>query len=320
VALREQVSGAGHADTLRALNGLAATLFARARFGEAAETFARALEGQRLALGDSHPDTIRLKNNLAAAYLELGRYLEAEELQREVVEERTRVLGGEHPMTTLSRNNLGITLLFLGRYAEAEQTLRETLTLRSAAGSTAGRLHTQSFLARLYHETGRLEEAEDLYESTLAEQRESEGGEADALRSAVGLAMVYRELGVSGRAEGLLREQLSLQMEAGREDHPDTVGVRTTLSELLLSVGDLEGAREQIEKALQSELEANSPVRESAEVQQLRVQLALGETDGVVPRLREILASRARRVGSQTPASLEIEEILALASPESALN
>lgn len=316
VTLREQTSGAGHPDTLRALNGLAATLFARARFGEAAETFARALEGQRLALGDSHPDTIGLKNNLAAAYSELGRYLEAEELQREVVEERTRVLGSEHVMTTLSRNNLGISLMYLGEYSEAEQILRETLALRSAGEAPGGRLHTQSFLAQLYFETGRVEEAEALYESTLAEQRQIERLESDALRSAAGLAEVYLERGNLDRAEGLLREQLSLQLEAHNEDHPDTVGIRTALSEVLLAAGDLGGAREEIDTALQSELEVNSPVFEAAELQRLRLDLAMGKSDGVLPRLREILASRTLRVGPQSPLSLEVQELLVDAPTE----
>jgi eukaryotic-like serine/threonine-protein kinase len=243
LAIRQRVLGPDDPATLRSTNGLATTLFARARYAEAAPLFERALEGQRRQLGENHPDTLRSKNNLAAVYSELGRYGDAEPLAREVVDGRRRVLGEDAPETTTAIHNLGVNLLYQGRWNEAERTLAEAVRLRRELPLGSGLLFSQSYLADVYREQGRYPEAEILYRSVLARQRDSRGDDdGQTLRTAAALAELLLRDGRLDAADEMLTATLEAQSRELTSDHPELLASRVTRARLLAARGDFAAA------------------------------------------------------------------------------
>jgi len=65
LAIREQVLGSEHPDTLTSLNDLALLYQNQGKYEEAEPLYQRALEAKERVLGPDHPETIRVRNNYA---------------------------------------------------------------------------------------------------------------------------------------------------------------------------------------------------------------------------------------------------------------
>ncbi|KAJ7830390.1 hypothetical protein B0H13DRAFT_1492959, partial [Mycena leptocephala] len=77
----EQLFGADHPDTLRAMGNLAVTYYELGRYQEAEPLESIVLEKRKQLLGADHPHTLLAMTNLAATYRKLRRYQEAKYLQ-----------------------------------------------------------------------------------------------------------------------------------------------------------------------------------------------------------------------------------------------
>ena len=90
--IRKRVLGPEHPDTLRSMDGLAATYVNLGRLTEALMLYEECLEIRKRVLGPEHPDTLQTMNGLAATYISLGRSTEASKLREECLEIRKRVV------------------------------------------------------------------------------------------------------------------------------------------------------------------------------------------------------------------------------------
>lgn len=76
---------------------------------------------------------LQVMNNLGMNYLDQKRYAEAEPMLREVYEarkQRTETLGPRHPQTLATANNLALSVAKLGRLDEAAELYETTLAFR----------------------------------------------------------------------------------------------------------------------------------------------------------------------------------------------
>jgi eukaryotic-like serine/threonine-protein kinase len=308
--IRRRLFGDEHPDTLKSLNGLAATLFTRGHYTEAAQIFEQSLAVGRRILGEQHPHTLGLANNLAATYLELGRYGEAESLLREVIAGRTRVLGESHEQTAMSVHNLGVTLAEQARWGEAEEQLRHAVAVRETIpGDQQGALYSNSYLADVLRDQGRLDEAEALYLETIHRQREAFGADdGDTLKTMSGLAELRLRQGDLSAAEELVAEILEPQQRARGEAHPDTIGSLTLLARIRNRQGCFDEAEELSERAVDAGskgLGADHPVVLHAAFEQARALAGLKQPEPALELAARIYEVRARLLGGDHPDTAE---------------
>lgn len=103
--------------------------------------------------------------NKAMVLREMGRFREALELYRKV-EARTREFSGRDPPPNIYKN-IGQCLAGLGRFDEAESTLQDAIRQAEATGDTMRVWQGSQALAKVFIETGRIDEAEHAYERAL---------------------------------------------------------------------------------------------------------------------------------------------------------
>jgi tetratricopeptide (TPR) repeat protein len=186
LALRRELFGEDHLDTLQSRNNFAVFLIeARptrgSRRGRRA-TCAHVLAGRQRRLGDDHPTVANTLNNLANLLDDLGREAEAIPLFREAIRAWTASLGADHPRVATGLYGLSQALADSGDLRGAEEALRASLAIderRLPAGHP-------------YLATDRLE----LGKLLLADQRPAEA-EAE-LRWAL---EAFRQNGTAGAAD-----------------------------------------------------------------------------------------------------------------------
>ncbi len=315
LAIRRRVLGEDHPETLQSLNGLAANLFVNGRYGEAAELFEQALEVARRIHGDTHPHTLVLAGNLATTYTEMGLYAKAEPMLREVVAVQTRVVGPEHEATALSIHNLGVNMAQQGRYTEAEALLRRAAVLREALpNGRQGVLYSQSHLADVLREMGRLEEAEALYLSTIAAQREQFGRDhPHTLKSLEGLARLRLLQGEVGAADELAQQVLSATVAAKGEGHPDTVAGLILMARVRNRQERYGEALELGDRAVQigaRALSANHPVVLTAALERARALAGLRQRAAALELAVHVRRERAALLGEEHPATVEADGLV----------
>src|SRR5262249_21966015 len=97
VALRRQVLGPDHPETLGSMNHLAGAYQAAGRLADALPLLEQTLERFKATLGPDHPETLQAMNDLARAYQAAGRLAEAIALLEETLKRRQSRLGSDHP-------------------------------------------------------------------------------------------------------------------------------------------------------------------------------------------------------------------------------
>ncbi|MDQ3765485.1 MAG: FxSxx-COOH system tetratricopeptide repeat protein [Actinomycetota bacterium] len=203
-ALRQQLLGEDHPDTLRSANNLAITLNMLGEY-----TAARQLDEDTLArrrvLGEDHPDTLASADNLVVDLYGLGEHAAGRQLNEDTLTRYRRVLGEDHPNTLRSANNLANALYTLGEHTAARQLHEDTLTR---------------------------------YRRVLGEDH------PDTLRSANNLALDLHGLGEHTAARQLHEDTLTRRRRVLGEDHPHTLLSAADLANDLHALGEHERARQ----------------------------------------------------------------------------
>jgi tetratricopeptide (TPR) repeat protein len=164
LALRRQLLGEDHPQTLTAINNLGTLLQAAGQLVEAEALYREALGRLRRVQGEEHRETLGAINNLGVLLLVADKPEEAEPFVREAMQKLQRVVGEQHPNAMSSIANLGVVLQRLDRLDEAETCFREALDKqrRALGDEHPATLNTAVILGGLLVERGRPQEVVSL--------------------------------------------------------------------------------------------------------------------------------------------------------------
>lgn len=242
LALRREVLGADHRDTLSTLNSLAVLLYGRGKNADAQPLFKEVLELQKATLGPDHPNTLNTLTNLATSYATAGQWEEALPLMQDAVRGCQARLGPDHPYTLRSMNNLAEVYQLAGRRSEALKLFETTTKAREAAlgPDHPDTLSSMNNLARAYQAAGRLTDALPLFEAVLKGRRAKLGPDHPfTLMSMINLAAAYEAAEMRSKALPLFEEALKGRRAKLGPDHPATLNTLTNLADAYLAAGQL---------------------------------------------------------------------------------
>jgi tetratricopeptide (TPR) repeat protein/predicted Ser/Thr protein kinase len=203
IALREELLGPAHNDTLKALNHLGILYDQRGRFEEAIALYRRVLVERLRSLGPDHDDTLSTANNLGLTLMDTGQYEEAEKWLVDTYERRTRLHPSDHEDYLLATNNL----------------------------------------ASFYWERGQYRKALPLYEQTLAGRRRALGDDhPNTINSIDNLATCLVHLNRPKEAAALSTDALERARRVLGPDHPRTLAVSNNLASAYIQQLEFEKA------------------------------------------------------------------------------
>ncbi|MEM1422369.1 MAG: serine/threonine-protein kinase [Planctomycetota bacterium] len=208
--------------------------------------------------------TVRLA--IANTYRSLGVLDDAIEQGRAAVDAATRAHGTDDPLTADAMQTLAFAHIERGDHAEAERLLDETVAIltRTIGPDRLETIGARGELARVYHETGRPEEALALWTRCLADARAFVENKPDTVReSEMKTVLTIKHnygsaLGAMGRyeeAEAVLSEVIDERVRIFGASHPQTVGARSMLASYVQQLGRNEEAAEQFRAILDARTE-----------------------------------------------------------------
>ncbi len=162
VKRRTESGGDADEDLLAALTSLAHVLQRNGKPQEALPYGERAVAGYSELLGREHPYTLTARSNLGILRMKLAALPEATEEFREILAIRRRTLPADHSDIGVSQGLLGNALRMAEQFDEAEATLLASYEQLSRAVGVDHHYtkNSASWLARLYGDMGRADEAE----------------------------------------------------------------------------------------------------------------------------------------------------------------
>jgi tetratricopeptide (TPR) repeat protein len=171
LALRREVNGPEHPDTLLAMGNLSTSYAEAGRRDEALRLREEVLALRRKVNGPEHPDTLKAMNYLAMAYDRAGRLDESLKLREEALPLSRKVNGPDHPHTSAWMKDLADSYFSAGRTSEAFALLAKACEVDPK--------NTDASLALATWQTWSGQDAE--YEATrrrLVEQADGTGSDA----------------------------------------------------------------------------------------------------------------------------------------------
>lgn len=253
LALRREVLGLDHEETLDALTALGIVLTALGRYEHALEALQESVERGTRTLGSDHPATLRATAGLAGAHRRKGDLIDAERLWTRTLEAQRRVLGPDHADTLRTLGNVGLLHAVRGRLGEAESCWRELVERRRRV---LGEDHPEvrrslGNLGLLLLDLDRIEEARDFIGQALASNRRQLGElHPSTLSSMAQLASLHHEAGEIASAEAIQRECVAGRRAVFGPEHPDTLIATVFLGTLLQLQGDHAEAERMIRDCL----------------------------------------------------------------------
>ena len=237
----------------------------------------------------------------ARARYHAGAFREAEAGHREALELAERHSPSPSPWVITPLVQQAEAQWGQGRLDDAESGLRAALALsRKLNGDLGGAtLQTQAKVGGFLHATGRIEEGRRVLEEALAAVQRKE---ANATPNAVSAVRFFRALAML--AEGRVAEAehtLRIEIDDLRQHYPGSMPLaRTLLPEVaaLTALGRYDLARQAADEAWRlwqaTVGEAGAPqLRNRYLLEQARVFLAQGDTDGAEQRLKQVVPQEA---------------------------
>jgi tetratricopeptide (TPR) repeat protein len=263
LAIRQELLGSEHPDTLEALRAIGQIWIFQGKYSKAEQLDAQTLDTVRRILGDDHSLALGLEHDIAVAVTEQGRWEEAETLFRRCLQKRRRVLGEKHPDTLETMSCLAFLLgERMGKWREAEPLARRCLEIRERV---LGKDDPATIAA-----------ADDLHGVLLTEGkwRESEGVLRDTLARALKILgpRHYRTIGIEhdlgivlywldqlDEAETHFRNCLKLWSAVFEPEYPEAVVDQVFLAYVLLARDKLNEAERTFRDALPAVRRAYGP-------------------------------------------------------------
>jgi serine/threonine protein kinase len=253
VALRKQVLGRDHEQTLDALNSLAVCYGAAGKMDLAQTLLEETLKLQKAKLGPDHPGTLASMNNLASEYSAAGKLDLALPLLEELLQLIKAKLGPDHRHTLTSMNSLATAYQDAGKLHLAVPLYEETLKVRRAkfGPDHPDTLNSMNNLAYVYQRAGKLDVALLLFQETLKLHKAKLGPDhPNTLIIMNNLAEGYRVAGELDLALPLYEETLKVRKAKLGPDHPDTLTSMNNLALGYLAIRKLDLALALYEETL----------------------------------------------------------------------
>jgi tetratricopeptide (TPR) repeat protein len=318
-AVREQVLGDSHPDTLAARQEVAWMLAEQGLIADAEELYRQVLAGREQALGDDHPDTLTTRSAVAWMLGERGRFKEAEELYRQVLAASGRTLGDDHPNTLASLSSVAWILGERGRFEEAEELYRQVLAVREQilGDGNPDTLATRGDVARMLGEQARFREAEELYRQVLAVREQVLGdGHPDTLATRIAVARMLEQQDRYLEAEQLYRQVLDDSARVLGDTHPHTLTIQHGIARMLEQQGHYQEAEQlylQVLAVREHVYGVDHPHTLITRSSLLNLQALHGRDSEAEHGLRAVAAAQARVIGRSHPTTLVTRHALARA-------
>jgi serine/threonine-protein kinase len=249
IAIREQAETPDTIAISFATNDLADIYRLQGRFDSALELHLRSIEGVA-HLGDEHPAPGLFRQNLAYLYYEMGDYESAEPSFRAYLDTLTRLYGENHAYINIPLVNLAKIRYAKGEYQQARPLLERAVSIASSSSQGPDHQWTLSAineLAAVATRQGRFDEAETLFQRSLATWRRlrSENPQhhifqAGLARTWVGMGVLYLEQGQVEQAHHVCRKALEVTAPVADSKLTDLLFPHAMA---LLCLGDVEQAR-----------------------------------------------------------------------------
>ncbi len=300
----------------RVLKRTGQALFARGRYAEAEQLFARELAVEERLLGPDHPDVAKCLNALAIVCAERGRYDEAQPLYQRALSIVERALGHDHPDMAKLLNNLGALLLDQGRFAEAKPLHDRAMAIYEPA---LGPDHLElarvlNNLAIVNMELGLVEKAQPQHERALSIRERALGPEhPDVAYSLDGLANILTNRGRFAEALPLYVRAIAIRERALGSDHSLLATNLHNLGELHRKQGRYDEAKALHERALviwERALGHDHPFVAWSLYGLAQIHRDQGRAEAALPLFERTLAIQQRRLPSDHPKVVEIRASL----------
>ena len=220
-------------------------------------------------------------NTLAMIATDQGDWAKADDYYRRALAAYERI--GDSWYISLVRNNLGELLMNQGELEEAEESLRKALELKQAIGDQQGIGIAMFNIGAVYWHRGVGEEALAFMGRALAIFQEIQSREffPEVL---VTIAQVWADLKRPEEARDFLRQASESASEVG--DDATAAVIPRIESQLHLQDGDLEGAKQEADRAIALIQDQDSPLNFGrAQAQLYRVLRAMGDRPGAAEAL-----------------------------------
>ncbi|KAH8732423.1 hypothetical protein GQ44DRAFT_766561 [Phaeosphaeriaceae sp. PMI808] len=226
LSLAEVVYGNNGQETLKILYELAMLLSDQGRFKSAEDAVRRVLESQRALGRDEDINTLRALVVFADIQRRQGFYEESIKIYQRILSTPKAILSERNTLRSMSIRGLAFSHFIQKEWNKAEELLVHLIEINPGDPSEKSLqgLKIDDFLACVYTQQGRVEEAEKLCIQVLARKKELVDDEhMETLRSMQTLARIYRHQKRWKEAEELIVKVLRTQQRVLGKEHPNSL-------------------------------------------------------------------------------------------------
>lgn len=296
--------GDEHPSVALGLKALGALHREMGKFASARSLIQRAIDslrkvpGRQAALADC-------LDSLAECHVDQGHHADALTLAREACDLRVATLGSQHPDMANSHFLLGVVHHKMGQYQDAEASYARALEAREGDASRAGAGEVLNALAVLYHETGRVAEAESSIRKAMRLTRSHLGETHASFAACLGnLADLHRGMGDVRSAERLYHQAFQIWRKTVGTKHPLFATGLSNLGKLFSETGNHDAARPLLDQALEIRralLDAHHPLIANSLRMRAHLAMKAGDDAGAEPMLAEALTIYRASLGGEHP-------------------
>lgn len=226
-------------------------LLAEGRAGEVMANTREIVAIRKRALGEHHPAYAAALNNLGRLLWAQGDLTDARSLLEQALAIEKEILTDSHPDYAKSLDNLALLVKAQGNLDEAERLFRQALAIRKEAlgDKHVDYAYALDNLGKLLLAKRDFTQARRLFQEAMAVRKEASGEfSSDYAASLINLALIEEYNGERTAAKRLIQQALAIRAinDRGAEYGNTLDDLASTLQEL----GDLEGARQLLERTL----------------------------------------------------------------------
>ncbi len=297
-------------ESIEAMKAAASALSAAGKSLEALELRRRALKACETVFGAENIATTKERLNVGATLSELGRDEEAKIFLKSARDAFRRLLSADHPYHVNAVLNLAAAESRLGNTEEAVasvQPLYQDLTQQQSANKLV-RFQVGVTFGAILQNSGRLEQADALYDELIPQAEAVLGGEHPVVLLAInnrGYGLL--RAGNSERAMSMFEVALQRQRQTLGSDHPDTLGSMNNFAQCLMALhrsAEAEPLFRTVLAARQRAVGADDPETLRSMNNLIKCLLDIGRDSESIPLLQELMERRQRVLGERDPATL----------------